>query len=222
MLLSNRLNNINAQVEAFQEQIAVLQRQVTELQSHAQEVQGAEQAADSALVQVSTALQMLTAICPEEIATFKAALDALFNSPLQIAAATEPEPSPKPPAPGGELEVQDVEFEYSHIPPVDGSTLDTLHPASNGNGNGHNGNGKGDASEFQLIVTNDASNNGVEMVGEDELKQHKRPLLIRLANMRDIPNYNSKTRDELARLLAGKVSREDFNRQVNNTVNSRR
>jgi hypothetical protein len=222
MLLFNRLSNINAQIEFYQEQIAALQQQVTQLQLHAQEVQGAEQAADSALVQVGTALQMLNGICPEEVTTFKAAIDALFNSPLQITAATEPDApvSPQPPAPSDEPPaVQDAVFEetppsdaQSPIPnPESEVTLEDPTP----NSNGHNGNGKGDASDFQMIVSAESNGNSKAVtVGENELKQQKRPILIRLANLYGIPDFNSKSRDELAKLLSGKVTRENLNRQL--------
>ncbi|RUS92523.1 hypothetical protein [Trichormus variabilis] len=204
MLLVNRLNNINAQIDSYQEQIAELQRRVTELQVHAQEVQGAESAAESALVQVRTALDMLTAICPDDIITFKSAIDALFApEPLKLAAYEETEattmPNPVEPSPPVDNEVVDV----------DSTPVDEEQPEIT--------NGKGDATDY-IPVTDIAPTNGngngktIEIVSEDELKQHKRPVLIRLANNYDIPNYNNKTRDQLAHLLADKVSRDELKR----------
>jgi TolA-binding protein len=178
MLLVNRLNNINSQIDSYQEKIAELQRRVTELQAHAQEVQVAESAAESALVQIRTALDMITAICPDDITTFKAAVDALFApKPLLLAAEETDIPStsnPVEPNPPINNEVMDV----------DSTPVDESQPETNGNSNGHNG-----------------------KVSVEELKKLKRPVLVRLAKNYSIEDFNNKTRDKLAELLAGKVSR---------------
>ncbi|WP_016949781.1 hypothetical protein [Anabaena sp. PCC 7108] len=189
MLLLNRLNNINAQIDSYQEQIAELQRRVVELQAHAQEVQGAESAAESALVQVRTALDMITAICPDDIITFKAAIDALFApEPLRLAAYEEIETTdPVEPNPPTNDEVVDVES----------SPVVEDQPEANGNGNG-NGNGKTDSNSYSLLAT------------VDDLKKIDRPTLIKLANKHKIPNFQNKTRDKLAEALAGKVTVDEI------------
>jgi hypothetical protein len=195
MLLLNRLNNINSQIESYQEQIAELQRRVTELQAHAQEVQGAESAAESAIVQIRTALDMLTAICPDEIPTFKAAVDALFApEPLRLTAYEETDAptttEPVEPNPPTDNEIVDVES----TPVVEDK------PETNGNGNGHNGNGNGktDSNSYSLLAT------------VDDLKKIDRPALIKLANKHKIPNFQNKTRDKLAEALAGKITVDEI------------
>ena len=157
MLLNNRLNQIQSQIDAYLEQIAKLQANVTQLQTHAQEVQTVEQAAESALSQISAALSMLQAVCPDEIATFKAAVDAKFREPVfELAAAlddietpVDPKPVAPTPEPDTETEVTTVEAsavtveesEETALTRSESATTDTEITGSatnrNGNGNGH-------------------------------------------------------------------------------------
>jgi hypothetical protein len=113
MLLQNRINQVNVQINLYLEEIAALQAKVTYLQTHAQEIQGAEQAAETALSQIDTAISMLTAICPEELVTFKAAIDAKFSPVPQIAGASD----------------RVAEAEDDNIPdaPLDGTEMNPVH-----------------------------------------------------------------------------------------------
>lgn len=80
MLFAARLNEIAAQVAEYQAEIARLQALISDQQQHAQQIQSAEQAAESALSQIDTALSMINAIAPDQLAVFKAAVDAKFSA----------------------------------------------------------------------------------------------------------------------------------------------
>lgn len=215
MLLLNRLNSINAQINVYLEEIALLQGKVTQLQAHAQEVQGAEQAAESALAQIDTAMQMLSVICPDEIATFKAAIDARFNQPLpQLTPATDPDTAQDSPTPSLHPSDDDdeviettavvVEDGESQLPAVDAvnaiADSDGVSAVAAPQPSGGNGNGNG---------------NGHHLLSYDQLRIIDRPTLIKLANTHNIPNYKTRKRDELASLLDGMVATDELERAQN-------
>jgi FtsZ-binding cell division protein ZapB len=102
-LLTAKFNQIDATIDAKKAQIATLQVEVTELQEHRQQLLSVEQACTSALAQFDTAIAMLTHVDSTEIATFKNALLAKFDSNviklIEPAAPLAPEPAPEPTEP---------------------------------------------------------------------------------------------------------------------------
>lgn len=213
MLLTNRINAINAQVVAYQEQIAELQAKITTMQSHAQEVQGVEQAAESALSQIEAAINMLQVVCPEEIATFKAAIDAKFNQQPLLGShaptpAREPQPTPTQPK---EPETWDAiatipEESLEDTGSVDSeTTLETETTAAtktdaptDDTGNGHNGNGNGSNGYNGHLLT------------YKDLDKVDRATLVKLADKHGIA-YTSKTKKyELATALGGMVTQVEL------------
>lgn len=203
MLLSNRIDAINATIESYLQDIQILQAKVTHLQSHAQEVAGAQQAAESALAQIDTAIAMLTAICPDEIATFQAAIEAKFSAPLpQLEAGKRADtieadiPAPPEPSAPEAIETTAVVVETSE--PEEESVVE--NPAAPTNG----------AAEL------DGNGNG-HYLTYDELRGIKRPTLIKLANQHKIAGYKSMKQNELAIMLDGLVSPEELE-QINATA----
>lgn len=91
MLLQNCFDSINSQTFLHTEEIARLQAEVSRLQQHAQAVQSADKACESAVAQVRTALQMLAAICPDDVAVFRAAIDAEFVALPKLSAHVQVE-----------------------------------------------------------------------------------------------------------------------------------
>lgn len=200
MLLLNRLSNINSQIDSYQAQISELQLLITDLQSHAQEVQGAEQAANSAIVQIRTALEMLTAICPDEIVTFKTAINGLFDNPnpLKLVAAVDDDAittvqpvAPNPP-------VDDEPLEVESTPLVEPQLEEAQEDAPKPSAEVVNHNDKAASNGYSLLAT------------EDELKKCDRPKLVKLANKHQISGYQNKTRDKLAELLTGRVTTDEL------------
>lgn len=195
MLLTNRINSINSQIQSYLDQIAALQTQVTDLQAHVQEVQSVEQAAESALLQVEQAIAMLNIVSPDDIATFKQALDSKFNCVAQIAAGTdivETVVQDEPPAPTPE-EPQTVEAIATVVddPAADepqAATKDDANGVGHGNGNG---NGTG------------------ELLRYSDLDKVDRATLQKLAGQHGII-YTAKTKKyELATALAGMVTQTE-------------
>lgn len=189
MLLAERLASINSQIGNYEVEINRLNQLILELKSHAQEVQGAEAACESALAQIDTALSMLEAIAPDEIAKFKAAIDAKFSSPpaqLPPAPTPQPEPSPEPqptPAPEDAIEVEVVADEPElETPEAIGTEIPETAPQSP------------DAS------TND-NGNGHKPLTQSELMKLKKDTLIALAEVNGI-NSTGRNKDSLARQLA--------------------
>jgi hypothetical protein len=192
MLLQNRISTVNAEIELVQEQIAALQIKLTELQSFSQQLQSVDQATDSALNQLSSAVALINAVCPEELPTFKAAIDVLMQGDrLRLEATVENEDSPVTPESVPE-DVIDVETTSVDEQPEETPEASENH---NGNGNGHH---KTDSQSFVMLATT------------EELKQCDRPRLIKLANKYQIPGYQNKTRDKLAELLTGKVTVDEI------------
>jgi TolA-binding protein len=109
MLFQNKINqlnatvsNINNTIEDLSRQIEQLREQKLALETHLQELGSAENAAESALVQVQTAIGMIEQISPDQLVEFKYAIDALFNANLPALPSAEPEPEPENPAPDTE------------------------------------------------------------------------------------------------------------------------
>jgi hypothetical protein len=109
MLFQNKINQlnatvstINATIEDLSRQIEALREQKLALETHLQELGSAENAAESALVQVQTAISMIQAISPDQIVTFKDAITALFNTDLPTLPPVTPDPEPKNPTPDEE------------------------------------------------------------------------------------------------------------------------
>jgi ABC-type transporter Mla subunit MlaD len=102
MLFQNKINqlnatvsNINNTIEDLSRQIEQLREQKLALETHLQELGSAENAAESALVQVQTAINMIEAISPDQLVEFKAAIDSLFNANIPALPSAEPEaPTP--------------------------------------------------------------------------------------------------------------------------------
>jgi chromosome segregation ATPase len=95
--LNTKVSEINATIEDLSRQIEALREQKLALETHLQELGSAENAAESALVQVQTAISMIQAISPDQIATFKDAITALFNTKLPILPPVTPDPEPENP-----------------------------------------------------------------------------------------------------------------------------
>lgn len=217
MLLTNRINAINAQVTAYQEQIAELQAKITTLQSHAQEVQGVEQAAESALSQIEAAINMLQVVCPEEIATFKAAIDSKFNVLPTIAPAAQRQdsvttPTPTPPNEPETVEaiattlVEEPQDDTSSVEPetpLETETTDATKIAQDDNtGNGDNDNGNGNGHNGHLLTYKD-------------LDKVDRATLVKLADKHGIA-YTTKTKKyELATALGGMVTQVELDAAKN-------
>ncbi|MFN7809465.1 MAG: SAP domain-containing protein [Pseudanabaena sp.] len=113
MLFNTKIQEIQSQVSANSLEIEALLLRVEELraqnlamENHLQQLGSAENAAESAIEQVRTALAMIKAISPDELQTFKGAIDSLFDCERpQLAACSEPvesdpdpEPEPEPPS----------------------------------------------------------------------------------------------------------------------------
>jgi hypothetical protein len=101
-LLTAKFAQIDTTIEFKNAQITALQAEVTELQEHRQQLLSVDQACTSALAQFDTAIAMLTHVDSTEIATFKNALLAKFDSEVigflePAAPPTEPEPEPTAP-----------------------------------------------------------------------------------------------------------------------------
>lgn len=193
MLLTNRINAINATIESYLEEIQNLQAKVTHLQAHAQEVSGAEQAAESALNQIDTAIAMLAAVCPEEIETFKAAINAKFGQGLPQLEATKNTDTiqadiPTPPEPyspeagalaihpeNGRIETTAVVVEVTE----ESDAVEQEHRDSNGHHPNH--------------------------LTYEDLKKIKRSTLIKLANRHNLAGYKSMKQEKLAIMLDGVV-----------------
>jgi len=81
MILHNRYGQVQQAIASFQEQIAQLQQQVLEYQEHLQKLETLEAAAESAVIQVTNAIQMVRAIDPSQEEIIKTALLELFELP---------------------------------------------------------------------------------------------------------------------------------------------
>lgn len=219
MLLQARFNQVNDQISSYLDQIAALQAEVTRLQAHAQEIQSVEQAAESALSQIDVAISMFQAVCPEDLETFFAAIDAKRKSVPQLQAACDDANNnvkshvPSAPNQSETIEaiavvVEEFDTQESSEPEDELGTIEpeqieetktpahleqTIEPdnSDRSNGNGHNG------------------SNGYHLLAYDELKKIDRPALLKLASAHALGNCKSKKRDELASLLDGKVTSEE-------------
>lgn len=113
MLFNTKIQEIQSQVSANSLEIEALLLRVEELraqnlamENHLQQLGSAENAAESAIEQIKTALMMITAISPDEVQTFKGAINSLFDCERpQLMAHSEPvesdpdpEPEPEPPS----------------------------------------------------------------------------------------------------------------------------
>lgn len=105
--VSTTIANISQEIEDLQKKIEWLRGEKLELEQYQQQLGSAENASESAIEQVKTALVMITAISPDELQTFKGAIDSLFDcvdcERPQLAACSEPvesdpEPEPEPPS----------------------------------------------------------------------------------------------------------------------------
>ncbi len=223
MLLQNRLNQVNTQIANYLEQIAALQSKVTSLQAHAQEIQGAEQAAESALSQIDTAISMLNAICPDELATFKAAIDAKFAPAVpQISGAddvvdiqeddtsfdgvdSDPGSNPGNGVDASEDEVCSDFPGYIPDASLHGIIIDTTAEAV------EDVEEAGDMPSDDVVPDADNGNgNGHHLLTYADLKLVNRPTLIKLANLHQLGNCKQKKRDELAQMLDGMVTGNDL------------
>jgi hypothetical protein len=102
MLFQNRIDqtehqlfNISTTIEDLQRQIDQLRTDKLNLETYLQQLGSAENAAESAINQVSTAISMIEAISPDQLVTFKEAIDALFSSDVPILASASPDPEPQ-------------------------------------------------------------------------------------------------------------------------------
>jgi leucyl aminopeptidase (aminopeptidase T) len=106
--LQNTCQNIEGQIEDLQRQIEILREQKLALESHLQQLGSAEAAAESAIEQTRTAINIISAVSEAELITFKEAIDSLFNStpPLLTQAPEEAEEEitvePNPETPDGD------------------------------------------------------------------------------------------------------------------------
>ncbi|MBD2626655.1 hypothetical protein [Trichormus variabilis] len=134
---------------------------------------------------------LINAVCPEELPTFKAAIESLMQGDrLRLAATVENEDSLVTPEPVPE-DVIDVEPTSVDEQPKEAPEVPENH---NSNGNGHHK----DTDNFVMLATT------------EELKKCDRPKLIKLANEHQSPGYQNKTRDKLAELLTGKVTVDEI------------
>jgi hypothetical protein len=199
MLLQAKINTVNFQIVDIQEQIARLQAQLTDLQSFAQSLQSVDQAADSALQQVSQAVALINAVCPEELETFKAAINAMMDGEKpalpEVKEVTETvESQSVEPTPEITVEVESAPVDEQPDVPETSEPIELQNGSGNGNGNGHHK----DTDKFVMLAT------------IEELKACDRPRLVKLANKYQIPGYQNKTRDKLAELLTGKVTVDEI------------
>ena len=132
MLFSTKIQEIQSQVSANSLEIEALLFRVEELraqnlamENHLQQLGSAENAAESAIEQIKTALLMINAISPDEVQTFKGAIDSLFECERPQLAAVDPEPEPEPEPSDDAVTLYD---EYGF-------------PVVSHEENGHNGNG---------------------------------------------------------------------------------
>lgn len=91
MLFNARINEIQSQVSSNAVEIDALLLRVEQLRnenlarsSHLQQLGSAESAAESAIEQIKTALMMIELISPAEVATFKGAIDKLFEKEFPL------------------------------------------------------------------------------------------------------------------------------------------
>lgn len=132
MLFNTKIQEIQSQVSANSLEIEALLLRVEELraqnlamENHLQQLGSAESAAESAIEQIKTALLMINAISPDEVQTFKGAIDSLFDCERPQLAAVDPEPEPEPEPSDDAVTLYD---EYGF-------------PVVSHEENGHNGNG---------------------------------------------------------------------------------
>jgi len=146
MLLEALKTQISSQIASVEAQIATLQQQLLDLQSHAQQIQSVEQACESAIAQIRTANTMIQAIAPDQVAVFKAAIDAEFTQPLgQLTAATDEPDDAQDPTPEEPMAPETITVDVEVV------AAEPDH-YTNGNGNGHNGNGhNGDSNSHQPL-----------------------------------------------------------------------
>lgn len=145
MLFNTKIQEIQSQVSANSLEIEALLLRVEELraqnlamENHLQQLGSAENAAESAIEQIKTALLMINAISPDEVQTFKGAIDSLFDCERPQLAAVDPEPEPEP-EPSGDVVIE-VVCDHEE--------------------NGHNGNGNG----YIPVKEDDLENIGVSEV----------------------------------------------------------
>lgn len=91
MLFNARINEIQSQVSSNAVEIDALLLRVEQLRnenlarsSHLQQLGSAESAAESAIEQIKTALMMIESISPAEVATFKGAINGLFEKEFPL------------------------------------------------------------------------------------------------------------------------------------------
>lgn len=141
MLFTTVNATIQNQIVSTEEQIRQLQEQLAQLQAHAQAIGSMEQAAQSALQQAQTAIAMIRQIAPDELNTFKDAVDALFEGEA-IAQLPEVEETPTetdeptPTEPENDTTTIDVNVTSDILSEVESDNSD--NNSHNGNGNGHN------------------------------------------------------------------------------------
>jgi hypothetical protein len=118
MLFQNKINQLNATVSNINNTIEDLSRQIEQLreqklvlETHLQELGSAENAAESALVQVQTAINMIEAISPDQLVEFKAAIDSLFNANIPALPSAEPDPEDPTPSPDEETIIVEPSLE---------------------------------------------------------------------------------------------------------------
>jgi len=173
MLFNTKIQEIQSQVSANSLEIEALLLRVEELraqnlamENHLQQLGSAENAAESAIEQIKTALLMINAISPDEVQTFKGAIDSLFECERpQLAACSEPAESAVDPDPEPEPEPSD-----------DAVTLYDEYgfPVVSHEENGHNGNGyipvKGDEDEMETIGVSEVESS-LNKLGINDLRK---------------------------------------------------
>ena len=186
-LLTARFNQVDTSIAQISEQIAALQVKLSNLQAYRQQLQAVEQACESALSQVDQALLMLGHVDPEQVATFKAAIDVKFSTEAIANLPAAPEPETSTPAPET-APTPDIEA-------IDTGAIEVTATAET------------EPQEKETELTTPASN---EYLSEAELNTLSIQLIRKLASSKKVRAQG--TRAQIAANLAGQVTEADIDR----------
>ena len=188
-LLTARFNQVDTSIAQISEQIAALQVKLSNLQAYRQQLQAVEQACESALSQVDQALLMLGHVDPDQVATFKAAIDVKFSTEAianlpaspetEVTTPFSPEPAPTP------------DIEAINTGAIEVTVITETEP-----------------QEEETAPTTPASNN--EYLSEAELNSLSIQLIRKLASAKKVRAQG--TRAQIAANLAGQVTEADIDR----------
>jgi len=196
-LLTVRFAQIASQIDTTTAQITALQTHLSDLQEHQQQLLSVEQACQSALSQAGTALMMLNHVDPSQIAIFKEAMAAKFNTEVvaQLPASPEstpvPEPTPEPDAPVGDA----LESVTATVIDVDALPEPAPEP-----------------EETALIVNQDLEPEAEESATVAELNQLSIQIIRKIASKKKVGGGG--TRAEIAARLAGLVTKDDIRKSA--------